>query len=91
MELSVGDRFSSFCELENEVKTYQTENSVQLWKRDTRTIAAAKKRMRNHNFNPDIRYTEMWYSCVHCGRKHCSISSGVRPNELPLPTEASIK
>ena len=76
MELSVGDSFSSFSELENKVKTYQTENSVEIWKTDTKIIATAKRRMPNCNFNSDIEYTEIWYSYLglHGGRKHSSIS-----------------
>ena len=44
MELSVGDSFSSFSELENKVKTYQTENSVEIWKTDTKIIASLQLR-----------------------------------------------
>ena len=80
MELSIGDRFSSFAELEQKVKSYQVANYVQLWKRDTRTIAAAQRRTPNRHFNPDIKYAEILYSCVHGGRKHLSKSTGKRPN-----------
>ncbi len=39
MELGVGDNFSSFAELEEKLKSYQ---STMLWKRDSRTIATAQ-------------------------------------------------
>lgn len=80
MDFSIGDCFSSFAELEQKVKSYQVANYVQLWKRDSKTIATAQKRMPNRYFNPDIKYSELWYSCVHGGRKHNSKSTGMRPN-----------
>ncbi|KAL1429649.1 hypothetical protein MTO96_015917 [Rhipicephalus appendiculatus] len=43
----VGDRFGSFSELEKAIAAYSSTNFVQLWKRDARTINAAKKRVGN--------------------------------------------
>lgn len=80
-QLSVGDIFSSFADLDKKLKSYQSTNYVQLWKRDSRTIATAQKRMPNRQFNPDIKYYELWYACVHGGRSHTSKSQGQRPNQ----------
>ncbi len=43
MALAVGATFSDYAELEQEIEKYQTENSVQLYKRDSRTIEAGSK------------------------------------------------
>ena len=47
MSLTVGDKFQSFALWEEAVKKYELENYVQLWRRDARTIQAAKKRLTN--------------------------------------------
>ena len=80
MEFTIGESFNSFAELEQKVDSFQEANSVGLWKRDTRTIAAAQKRMPNRPLNPELKYAELVYSCVHGGRKHTSKSTGIRPN-----------
>ena len=41
--LKLGDKFSSYEQL-NKIKEYEKTNFVQLWKRESRTINAAKKR-----------------------------------------------
>ena len=43
MSLTDGDKFQSFALWEEAVKEYELENYVQLWRRDARTIQAAKK------------------------------------------------
>ena len=80
MSFKVGDKFPSFSSWEEAVKTYEQENFVQLWRRDIRTILAAKKRMPNRIFNEDIKYYELQYCCVKGGRKYKSKSTGSRPN-----------
>lgn len=46
MTFRLGDQFSSFAELEKKVTAYSSAHFVQLWKRDARTIEAAKKASR---------------------------------------------
>ena len=41
--LKLGDKFSSYEQLNNKIKEYEKANFVQLWKRESRTINAAKK------------------------------------------------
>ena len=79
MYFSVADNFSSYAQLEEKVKSYQSSKYVQMWKRDCRTTATAQKRMSKRHFNPDIKYCELWYSCLHGGRKHTSNSQAQRP------------
>ena len=40
---TVGDRFSTFQKLRDKISEYEKSNFVQLWKREARTIDAAKK------------------------------------------------
>ena len=59
MSLTVGDKFQSFALWEEAVKKYELENYVQLWRREARTIQAAKKRLTSttdRQFNEDLQY-----------------------------------
>ena len=64
---AVGDLFSTFNELEAKVKAYECENFVKFWKRDARTIEAAKKRL-NKFLKPELKYYELKYCCIHGGQ-----------------------
>ena len=67
MSLTVGDKFRSFALWEEAVKKYELENYVQLWRRDARTIQAAKKRLTSttdRQFNEDLQYNELKYCCI---------------------------
>ena len=59
----VGDRFSSVEKLEEKIKLLRNDCYVDLWKRDSRTIAAAKKRVtKKSNLNLNLKYYEVFYS-----------------------------
>ena len=68
VSFSVGDKFPSFEQLEAKIKTYEEQNYVKLWKRDCRTIEAARKRM-NRSLSENIKYYEVIYCCIHGGKK----------------------
>ncbi|KAL1442481.1 hypothetical protein MTO96_030787 [Rhipicephalus appendiculatus] len=67
----VGDRFASFVELEKVVAAYSSRNSVQLWKRDARTIDAARKRVGNiaSKMGEHLKYQSLKYCCIHGGKE----------------------
>ena len=44
ISFSVSDSFKTFEELEKNVKEYEQFKSIQLWKRDTRTVQSAQRR-----------------------------------------------
>jgi len=44
VKFNVGDKFSTFDELQRKLTEFSNSNFVQLWVRDARTIAAANKR-----------------------------------------------
>ena len=64
----VGETFRSYKGLEEKVKLYEQRSYCKLWKRDSRTVEAARKRMSSH-LADDIRYYEVTYGCIHGGRK----------------------
>ena len=64
----VGDCFENFTKLEARVEKFENSHFVKFWKRDTRTIEAATKRM-NKSIKPELNYYEIKYCCIH-GRQH---------------------
>ena len=45
VSFSVGELLHCFTEMEDKIKAYKEQAFCELWKRDARTIAAARKRM----------------------------------------------
>ena len=43
LSFSAGESFQTFEELEDKIKEYEQARSVQLWRRDSRTIDAARR------------------------------------------------
>lgn len=76
-----GKRFNSFDELGEWLDNFQTANSVQLFVRDSRTVAAAQKRMPKRQLKAGLRYYQIAFCCIHGGRQYRSQSSGVRSNQ----------
>lgn len=94
MSLTVGDKFQSFALWEEAVKKYELENYVQLWRRDARTIQAAKKRLTSttdRQFNEDLQYYELKYCCIKGGRKYTTRTTGSRPNTSTFRSECSFQ
>lgn len=77
---TVGERFGSFAELEERITRFSAANSVQLWKRDARTIEAAKKRAGNiaSKMPAALKYYQVRFCCIHGGMKFVSSSTGAR-------------
>ena len=73
----VGDCFESFAKLEARVEKFENSHFVKFWKRDTRTIEAARKRL-NKSINPELNYYEMKYCCIHGGQHFKSQGKGHR-------------
>ena len=77
VSFAVGESFSSFQELESKVKLYEEEQYVQLWKRDSRTVQTAQKRMTRH-LSEEIKYYELTLCCIHGGKKFKPRGEGKR-------------
>ena len=60
----VGQQFSSFEELEQQLKLYKAHNFVQFWRRDSRTIEAAQRRV-NKAISEKLKYYEITYRCIY--------------------------
>lgn len=73
----VGDCFESLAKLEARVEKFENSHFVKFWKRDTRTIEAARKRL-NKSINPELNYYEIKYCCIHGGQHFKSQGKGHR-------------
>ena len=67
VSFSLGERFRSIGELEDKLKQYEESTFTKFWKRDCRTVEAARRRM-DRPLSDSITYYEVTYSCIH-GRR----------------------
>ena len=68
VSFAVGDSFQSFEEVEDSIRRYKEVHFVEFWKKDTRTIQAASKRL-NRPLLPRLKYYEVKYCCIHGGQR----------------------
>nr|XP_047138019.1 uncharacterized protein LOC124814399 [Hydra vulgaris] len=73
----LNQKFDSFASLQNFIKEYENLNFVQLWKRDSRKILAAKKRL-SKELKESLVYYEVKYCCIQGGVNFKSRSRGLR-------------
>ena len=77
ISFSVGETFLSFVEVEGKLKEYEKVNFVQFWKREARTIEAAKMRIDRY-MKPELKYYQLKFCCIHGGKKFKPGGSGIR-------------
>ena len=73
----IGERFSSYKDLKEKIRRFEESNCCQLWKRDSRTVTAARKRLTRH-LADEIKYYELTVGCIHGGRKFEARGEGKR-------------
>ncbi|KAL3244906.1 hypothetical protein MRX96_018492 [Rhipicephalus microplus] len=80
VQLAVGDRCGTFEDLEACISRFSAENCVQLWKRDPRTIAAAKNRVGKlaSKMSESLKDYQLRYCCIHGGTKFISTNKSAR-------------
>ena len=76
-DFQIGDKFHSFEDLERKIKQYETKHYVKLWKRDSKTIETAQKRL-DRVLCKNIKYYNLTYSCIHGGRSFKPRGEGKR-------------
>ena len=81
MSLEVGTEFSSFNELSKALEAFESEQKVTYWRRDSRTLQAARKRGIDVDLDENIKYYELKYACLNGGRSFKSTSTGKRPRQ----------
>ena len=78
--ISVGDTFSSYEDLKSRIIAYEEEIFVQLMQRDSKTLAAATKRVpiKVQKANKSLKYYYIQFCCAFGGKDYKSKSSGKR-------------
>ena len=65
---TVGEKFNSVQEFDLKLEAYKKQAFVEFWRRDSRTITAARKRGVDRPLKADLKYYDLKYCCVHGGR-----------------------
>ena len=73
----IGEGFKTFEELERKLKRYEVATSTKFWKRDSRTVSAARKRI-TRPLSDSIKYYQISFHCIHGGRKFVAKGEGSR-------------
>ena len=76
-----GDKFKSFTELRDKILEFERTECAQLYIRRSRSIILTAKRTSKKNFNEDLQYSEIEYSCIHGGKNFKTTFTGERPNQ----------
>jgi len=80
-ELAVGREFADFSSLSAAVALFESNNFVQLYTRDSRTVEADVRRNTRKTYNSAIKYANITFACVHGGKAFKSESKGARPHQ----------
>ena len=76
--IHIGQKFEDFRAFESALERYQNVESVQFYKRDSRTVEKAQPRITNKKLNARLKYYEITYSCIHGGKRFKSRGAGLR-------------
>lgn len=95
--LKVGDKFPSFKDWQAKLDEVSRANFVRFWKRDSRTIDAAKKKVRR-NLKAELEFYQLRYSCFFAQKPRTRPTLGKRKRrslaahvESPCPAIISIR
>jgi len=73
----LGETFTSYDKLLEKKKKFEQSHYVQLYTSDSRTIAAAKRRVNSH-VDPALRFYTLKFCCVHGGKSFKAKGKGLR-------------
>ena len=76
-KFAIGEKFDSYIQLKEKIELFKRHNFVDLYVRDSRTVASAVKRL-TKSLNPAIHYYELKLACVHGGKKFQPRGKGER-------------
>lgn len=72
-----GDRFNTYEEIEIKIEESSKMNFVQLYKRESRSVAADVKKTKRY-LDPKLKFYQVEWACIHGGRQFVSRGSGIR-------------
>ena len=77
-QFKIGEKFTSFEAFESKLERHKNAIFAEFWKRDSRTIAGARKRGIERPIKPDLRYYEVKYCCILGGETFKAKGKGKR-------------
>lgn len=80
--MKLGDLSSSFEELSNAVKAYPEANFVQFYKRDTRSVEAARAKGLERHVGSELTVYQVHYCCIKGGRTFTGRRKGERESGM---------
>uniref|UniRef100_A0A1X7TWQ7 ZSWIM3 N-terminal domain-containing protein n=1 Tax=Amphimedon queenslandica TaxID=400682 RepID=A0A1X7TWQ7_AMPQE len=80
-DFKIGDKFHSFEALERKIKQYERKHYVKLWKRDSKTVETAQKRL-DRVLCKSIKYYSLIYSCIHGDKRFKPRGEGIRNTDF---------
>ena len=86
MALSVGTKFSSYEDLQLAIKSYESENFVNFYKKECKKIASLKKEVKHREFKEELVYGSIVFACVKNGKYKYRSTTGERPNQSTFRT-----
>lgn len=75
--LQVGNTFDSYEEFDSELKKYCDKNYVCFYKREARTISAARRKT-ERPINAELKYYQLKFACIKGGKAFQSMGKGQR-------------
>ncbi|KAB0804343.1 hypothetical protein PPYR_01313 [Photinus pyralis] len=84
--MEIGVRFPSYHLLMHHLEEFTKETQCKFWKRDARTIGAARSLGVTKHLNPDLIYFELKFSCVYGGVDFKTKGRNIRPRQPSLKT-----
>ena len=77
INLNVGDKFSTFSQLEVKIRQYELQKKVEFYKRDSRTIESARKGGIKRDIREELKFYQIRYSCINGGKmwQNCTRSN----------------
>ena len=76
--IEIGNKFSSYEELESTIRLYELRTNTEFYKRDSRTILSAREWGIKREIKSELKFYQLRYSCINGGKEHNSKSSGQR-------------
>ena len=74
---ALGVKFECYDHLEETLKAFEDKTYSKFWKREARTIEAARKRTDRH-LNPRLKYYQLKFTCIHGGQSFRPKGKGSR-------------
>ncbi|CAG9772760.1 unnamed protein product [Ceutorhynchus assimilis] len=95
LDIAKGDKFKCFEEAKQKITESAQRKFVQFYKRESRTISGGAKKTKRY-LNPDLKFYQVEWACVHGGRNYKCRSNGFRSSktlrhEYPCPAHIRMK